>query len=206
MDQYARDGRDEATIFVHSLGLCESSAVGPGTRVWAFAHVMDGAVVGALCNICDHAFVESGARLGDNVTVKNAVLIWSGVTIEDDVFLGPACCFTNDLRPRSKNKKAAEDLIPTTVRRGATIGANATIVCGCEVGAHAFVAAGSVVARDVAAHALAAGVPARRIGWVCECGERLGDDLVCSCGNRYELIDERRGLRPARGSTRAALQ
>jgi len=206
MDRDVRDGRSAATIFVHSLGLCESSEVGPGTRVWAFAHVMDGAVVGARCNICDHAFVESGARVGDNVTVKNAVLIWSGVTIEDDVFLGPGCCFTNDLRPRSKRKKAAEELTPTMVRQGATIGGNATIVCGCEVGAHAFVAAGSVVARDVAPHALVAGVPARQIGWVCECGERLGDDLACSCGNRYELIDERRGLRPASGAVRAALQ
>ena len=187
--------KDAAGVFVHQFGLCESTDVGPGTRIWAFAHVMEGAVIGAGCNVCDHAFIEGGARLGDNVTVKNAVLLWTGVTVEDDVFLGPACVFTNDLKPRAAIKRPPEDLMSTTVRRGATIGANATIVCGNDIGEHAFVAAGSVVTKNVPAHGLMAGSPARRIGWVCVCGERLMDDLSCRCGRRYAVMDETRGLR-----------
>src|SRR3954468_4142386 len=105
-------------VRVHPLGLCESNDVGPGTRVWAFAHVMSGAVVGADCNICDGAFVEGGAVLGNNVTVKNGVLVWHGVTVEDDVFLGPGVVFTNDYAPRAAIKKDAAELLTTTVRAG----------------------------------------------------------------------------------------
>jgi len=184
-------------VFVHPNGLCESTDVGPGTRVWAFAHVMAGAVVGAGCNICDHAFIEAGARLGDRVTVKNAVLVWDLVTIEDEVFLGPNAVFTNDLRPRAAVKRPRGELVATLVRRGATIGAHATIVCGTVVGTHAFVAAGSVVIRDVADHAFVAGNPARRVGWVCECGLRLDDDLACVCGRRYQPVPGGDGLAPA---------
>lgn len=173
------------SVFVHPKGLCESSSVGPGTRVWAFAHVMEGAVVGAGCNIGDHAFIESGARLGDRVTVKNAVLVWDRVTIEDEVFLGPNAVFTNDLMPRAARKKSPDEFLPTLVRRGATVGAGAIVVCGTTIGEHAFVAAGAVVVRDVAAHALVAGNPARWIGWVCACGERLDATLRCSCGRGY---------------------
>jgi acetyltransferase-like isoleucine patch superfamily enzyme len=175
----------DPTVFVHPMGLCESDTIGPRTRVWAFAHILPGAVVGADCNVCDNAFVEGGARLGDRVTVKNAVLVWDGVTVDDDVFLGPNAVFTNDLRPRAAIKKSRDEFVPTFVRRGATVGANATIVCGVTVGAHAFVAAGAVVTRDVPAHALVAGNPARQLGWVCTCGARLGDDLVCECGAKY---------------------
>ncbi len=173
-------------VFVHELGLCESDSVGPGTRVWAFAHVLAGAVVGADCNICDHAFIETGARIGDRVTVKNAVLVWDRVTVEDDVFLGPNMVFTNDLMPRAAVKKGTEGFLATHVQRGATIGANATIICGVTVGAQAFVGAGAVVTRDVLPHALVVGNPARRIGWVCECGYRLEDELACVvCGRTY---------------------
>lgn len=172
-------------VFVHPLGLCESSEVGPGTRVWAFAHVLPGAVVGADCNVCDHAFIEGGARLGDRVTVKNAVLVWDGVTVEDDVFLGPNMLFTNDLRPRAAVKKGPGQLTPTRVRRGATLGAGVTVVCGTTVGAHSFAAAGAVVVRDVPDHALVVGNPARRVGWVCTCGERLDEALTCGCGRTY---------------------
>ena len=186
------------SVYVHPSALCESTDVGAGSRVWAFAHVMAGAVIGPDCNICGHAFVESGVTLGRNVTVKNGVLLFSGVTCEDDVFLGPACVFTNDLRPRAAVKKGPADLLPTVVRRGATIGAHATIVCGHEVGAHAMVAAGAVVATDVPAHALMAGVPARRLGWVCECGGRLDGDLACpDCGRRYRSGGPGGGLEPA---------
>jgi UDP-2-acetamido-3-amino-2,3-dideoxy-glucuronate N-acetyltransferase len=176
---------DERGVFVHPLGLCESSEVGPRTRVWAFAHVLSGAVIGSDCNIGDHAFIEGGARLGSGVTVKNAVLIWNGVTVGDDVFLGPSMVFTNDLHPRAFAPHDAWTLTRTDIRRGATIGANATIVCGITIGEFAFVAAGSVVNRDVDPYALVAGNPARRVGWVCQCGGRLDAELRCHCGQTY---------------------
>src|ERR1700712_3309905 len=112
-----------AGVFVHPLGLCESAAVGNGTRVWAFAHILNGAVVGTDCNVCDGAYIEDGAVVGDRVTVKNQVLIFEGVTIEDDVFLGPAVVFTNDLKPRAHIKRSGNSLLRTTVRNGATLGA-----------------------------------------------------------------------------------
>jgi acetyltransferase-like isoleucine patch superfamily enzyme len=179
----------EPTVFVHERALCESDDVGPGTRIWAFAHVMAGARIGGGCNICGHVFVEGGAVIGDGVTVKNGVLVWDGVTIEDDVFVGPGVVFTNDLTPRAAIKKPPEEFVPTLVRRGSTIGANATIVCGVTVGPHAFVGAGSVVTRDVPAHGLVVGSPASRIGWACECGLRLPADLACVCGRTYRLED-----------------
>jgi len=157
---------------------------------------MKGARIGADCNICDHAFVESGAILGDRVTVKNAVLIWDKVQIDDDVFLGPNAVFTNDLRPRAAFKKPATEFLQTLVERGATIGANATIVCGVTIGAHAFVAAGAVVIRNVQSHALVVGNPARRVGWVCVCGERLGSSLECTCGRGYQQKSLETGLEP----------
>lgn len=188
---------DGGDVFVHPAGLCESDSVGPGTRVWAFAHVMAGAVVGAQCNVCDHAFIETGAVVGDRVTVKNNVLVWDGVVVEDDVFLGPNVVFTNDLRPRAHVKKSGSELGRTVVRAGATLGAGVTVVCGVEIGADAFVAAGSVVTADVPAHALVAGNPARPRGWVCRCGERLDDQtLACgACGRRYARSGP--GLTPA---------
>jgi acetyltransferase-like isoleucine patch superfamily enzyme len=155
---------------------------------------MEGAVVGADCNICDHAFVESGVRLGDNVTVKNGVLLFTGVTVENDVFLGPGCVFTNDLHPRAAIKKPPSELFTTLVRRGATIGANATIVCGHEIGEYALVAAGAVVVTDVSPNALMAGAPARQRGWVCQCAETLAPDLTCKCGRRYRRRDDAVGL------------
>ena len=176
-------------FFVHPLGLCESEDVGAGTRVWAFAHVMAGATLGKDCNVCDHSFIESGAILGNRVTVKNAVLIWDRVTVADDVFLGPNMVFTNDLMPRATVKKNRDQLVPTIVEQGATIGANATIVCGVTIGSWAFVAAGAVVIKSVPAHALMVGNPARRVGWSCACGDRLSADLRCSCGRMFELTD-----------------
>ncbi|HEY3606448.1 MAG TPA: acyltransferase [Pseudonocardiaceae bacterium] len=172
------------TVFVHPAGLCESDDVGPGTRVWAFAHVLPGAVVGADCNICDGAFVETGAVLGDRVTVKNGTLVFAGVTCEDEVFLGPNVLFTNDLRPRSTVRA---EVVPTVVRRGASLGAGVVVVCGHVVGEYAFAAAGSVIARDVPPHAFVAGNPARQKGWVCTCGNRLNANLLCTaCGHRFE--------------------
>lgn len=179
----------DSDVFVHPAGLCESETVGAGTRIWAFAHVLRGAVVGRDCNICDHAFVEDGAVLGDRVTVKNAVLIWRGVTVGDDVFLGPAVTFTNDLAPRSRALQGERDwLVPTTVSRGASLGANVTVLCGITVGAYAVAGAGAVLVGDVPAHAVVIGNPARQVGWACTCGLRLDDSLSCArCGRRFEL-------------------
>jgi UDP-2-acetamido-3-amino-2,3-dideoxy-glucuronate N-acetyltransferase len=174
----------KSDVYVHPLGLCDSLEIGAGTRIWAFAHVLVGARIGSDCNIGEGAFVEGGASLGNGVTVKNGVLIWDRVTIEDDVFLGPGVVFTNDLRPRAHIKRHGADLVPTTVLQGATLGAGTIVVCGVTIGRHAFSAAGSVIARDVADHAFVAGNPARQRGWVCVCAERLPEDLVCAACRR----------------------
>jgi acetyltransferase-like isoleucine patch superfamily enzyme len=176
---------------IHALALCESDRIGARTRVWAFAHVLPGARVGADCNICDHVFVEGGVRIGDRVTVKNGVLLFDGVTIDDDVFVGPGVVFTNDRNPRAEVKKSGAQLLPTTLRRGATLGANSVVVCGVEIGEYALVAAGAVVTRDVEAYNLVAGNPARRIGYACRCGERLPESLACGCGSSYSLVGDR---------------
>lgn len=173
----------EAT-FVHPQALCESTSLGSGTRVWAFAVVQAGSTVGAGCNVCSGAFVESGAVIGDRVTIKNNVAVWDGVQIGNDAFLGPNATFTNDLRPRAHQRMAAP--VPTVVANGATIGANATIVAGVHIGAHALVGAGAVVTRDVAPHALVRGNPAHWAGWVCVCAALLtGSGDCAACGRRY---------------------
>ena len=187
----------DGAYFLHPSGLCESADVGAGTRIWAFAHVLAGARVGARCNLCDHTFVETGAVIGDGVTVKNGVQVWAGVTLEDDVFVGPNATFTNDVMPRAAVKRPQEAwLAPTVVRRGASIGANATIVCGTTVGEGAFVGAGAVVVGDVPPHTVVVGNPARRIGWVCRCGGRLPGPGVCgACGTAY--VEDEGGLVPS---------
>lgn len=146
-------------IFVHPDGRCESAAVGAGTRIWAFAHVLPGAVVGADCNICDHVFIENDVVLGDRVTVKCGVQLWDGVRIGSDVFVGPNATFTNDPYPRSKQRP--ERFARTTVQDGASIGANATILPGITIGRAAMVGAGAVVTHDVPANAVVVGNPAR---------------------------------------------
>ena len=183
-----------AVAFKHPLALVESRTIGPGTRIWAWAHVMEGARVGADCNIGEQCFIEKGAVLGDRVTVKNGVAVWEGVTAEDDVFLGPNVALTNDLRPRSKIYHAR--VARTLLKRGASIGANATLLCGITVGEHAMVGAGAVVTRDVPAHGLVVGNPARLTGHVCACGERLrvrARTAACSsCGRKYSMTSARK--------------
>lgn len=181
---------ESAAPFLHPRALVETDRIGPGTRIWAFAHVMPGAVIGAGCNIGDHAFVETGVRLGDNVTVKNGVSIWQHVEIADNVFIGPNAVFTNDRYPRSRQADWKPEA--TRVEEGVTIGANATILCGLTLGRFAFVGAGSVLTRDVAPHALVAGNPARRRGWVCACARPLKPDsqglAACvHCARRYHV-------------------
>ena len=176
---------------VHPSALVESDQVGDGTRVWAFVHILEGAVIGENCKIGDHVFIEGGAVLGDRVTVKNNALIWHGVTIGDDVFVGPNAVFTNVSAPRSRFQTYPEDWEHTEVAARATIGANSTIVSGIRVGYNSMIGAGSVVTRSVPDHALVVGNPARQMGWVCDCGTRLSGDLTCpSCGLRYEKIKE----------------
>jgi len=177
---------EDRGFFAHEAALVESDKVGEGTQVWAFAHIMKGAVVGSNCKIGDHAFIESGASLGDRVTVKNGCLIWHGVHIADDVFVGPNVVFTNDLRPRVRYQTTAETWLETQVAERASLGANSTIVCGIRIGRNALIGAGSVVTGDVADHAIVVGNPARFVGWACDCGSTLDDTLNCpNCTRTY---------------------
>ena len=208
----------KAGFFQHPSALVESAAVGAGTRIWAFAHVLPGARIGAHCNIGDHCFVEGGARIGDNVTIKNGVAIWDGVVVRDNAFVGPFAVFTNDLSPRSPRFPGAARryaskgwLSRTVVEEGASLGANATILCGLRVGRFAMIGAGAVVTRAVPAYALMVGVPARQIGWVCECGTRLPadshDGLSCpACRLRYQLRRGRLVPRHSRGPSSTPLK
>lgn len=156
---------------VHPLALCEATDIGKDTRIWAFSHIMKDVKIGTECNFGDHSFVESKVKIGNRVTVKNGVAIWHGVTIEDDVFLGPNCVLTNDLFPRSKVYHSED--IPTLIKKGASIGANATIICGITIGEYAMIGAGSVVKKDVLPYSLVVGIPAKVIGYVGIDGQRL---------------------------------
>lgn len=177
---------------VHDTAIVDAGAtIGAGTRVWHWAHVCAGARIGSGCSLGQNVFVANDVVIGDNVKIQNNVSVYDAVTLEDDVFCGPSMVFTNVYNPRSAvNRK--DEYRPTLVKRGATLGANCTIVCGVTIGEHAFVGAGSVVNRDVAAHALMVGVPARRVGWMCLCGLRLVDmgEVRCDCGRRYTIGQE----------------
>lgn len=159
-----KDAAGSSPFFVHALGCCESKHVGRDTKIWAFAHVLPEARIGEACNICDHVFIENDVVIGDRVTVKCGVQLWDGITIEDDVFIGPNATFTNDPFPRSKQDRVAMPRI--MVARGASIGANATILPGLTIGQSAMVGAGSVVTRSVPANAIVTGNPARIVGYV----------------------------------------
>jgi UDP-2-acetamido-3-amino-2,3-dideoxy-glucuronate N-acetyltransferase len=186
----------ERSYFVHpSACVDDPCEIGAGTRVWHFCHVMSGARIGRECVLGQNVFVAKGAVVGDRVRVQNNVSIYDGVTVEDDVFLGPSCVLTNVSNPRAGISRHGS-FEPTRIRRGATIGANATIVCGVTIGRHAFIAAGAVVTKNVPDYALMMGVPARREGWMGRHGQRLvpgeerAGEWVCpGSGFRYREED-----------------
>lgn len=185
--------KEDQAYFVHERGLVDPGCeIGAGTRIWAGAHIMAGAKVGNHCNIGENCFVEGGVIIGNGVTVKNNVALYDGAVVEDRVFLGPSCVFTNVVNPRAFISRKQE-FKPTQVCEGASIGANATIVCGCKVGKYALVGAGSVVTRDVPDYALVYGTPAKKHGYVCECGEKLlfasGVYECPRCNKKYRLTE-----------------
>ncbi|MFM7016715.1 MAG: acyltransferase [Bacteroidota bacterium] len=178
-------------VFIHPNALVETSTIGDNTRIWAFVHILDKVVIGKNCNICDHCFIENNVSIGNNVTIKSGIYIWDGVTVEDDVFLGPNVVFTNDIRPRSKKYITAEK---TFVGKGASIGANSTILAGVKIGQYAMAGIGSVITRDVPDYALVYGNPARIKGWVNKNGEKLkklnDDTWSDEDGVHYKLTSE----------------
>lgn len=172
----------------------EGCTIGEGTRIWHFSHVMHGARVGKSCNIGQNVVISPGAIVGDRVKIQNNVSVYTGVTVEDDAFLGPSCVFTNVINPRSFISRK-DEFRPTIVRRGASIGANATIVCGNEIGEYAMIGAGAVVTKDVPPYSLWVGNPARQAGWVSRAGHKLDfNDGMAVCpetGAHYRLTDGR---------------
>lgn len=173
--------------FVHASSYIDDDVtLGRGTRIWHFCHVQSGARIGEHCSLGQNVNISNNVIIGNGVKIQNNVTVYEGVELEDHVFCGPSMVFTNDLTPRAKYPKGRAGYLKTMVRTGASIGANATIVCGITLGEWCLIGAGAVVVRDVKAHALMLGSPARRRGWVCECGQVLPEALACSCGRTYE--------------------
>ena len=184
-------------FFAHeSCYIDEGSLIGEGTKIWHFTHVMSGARIGRRCNIGQNVVISPGVVVGDNVKIQNNVSVYTGVLLEDDVFCGPSMVFTNVVNPRSHVSRK-DEYRQTLVRRGASIGANVTVVCGYTIGRYAFIGAGAVVTRDVPDYALVVGNPGRIAGWVCACGVKLAGgarppaDAQCTaCGTRYRATDD----------------
>ena len=186
--------------FAHeSAYIDDGCVIGAGTKIWHFSHVMSGARLGQRCNLGQNVVISPQVVIGDNVKIQNNVSVYTGVTLEDDVFCGPSMVFTNVINPRSHVPRR-DEYRATLVKRGASLGANCTVICGYTIGAFAFIGAGAVVTKDVPDYALVVGNPARLTGWVCECGIKLaggatppGDVTCSSCGKRYRA-DGRGGL------------
>ncbi len=173
--------------FAHeSSYIDEGAVIGKNTKIWHFCHIMSGAKIGDSCNIGQNVNIAPDVIVGNGVKIQNNVSLYSGVILKDYVFCGPSCVFTNDLTPRAKFPKGPNNYKKTLVNEGASIGANSTIVCGTTIGKWALIGAGAVVTKDVKDYALMAGVPAKRIAWVCVCGNKLDDSLVCGeCNRKY---------------------
>ncbi len=180
----------EKDYYIHpSSYVDEGATIGKGTKIWHFSHVQKGAVIGRNCSLGQNVNIGNNVRIGNGVRIQNNVSIYEGVELEDNVFCGPSCVFTNVNTPRAYFPVHGV-YERTLIREGASLGANCTVVCGHDVGRSALIAAGAVVTKDVKDYALMAGVPARQIGWVCECGKRLGGEFKCSCGREYSLQDD----------------
>ncbi|MFH1368204.1 MAG: acyltransferase [Elusimicrobiota bacterium] len=182
--------------FVHESSCVDKGAkIGEGTKIWYFCHICEGAVIGKNCNIGQNVFIDKGVRIGDNVKIQNNVSVYAGVEVEDGAFLGPSCVFTNVKNPRSLFPRERKDYFGTKVGKGASIGANATVVCGHNVGSHSFIGAGAVVTKDTAEFSLMVGNPARLAGWMCECGARIefdGNSGKCpGCKKIYDKAGEK---------------
>ncbi|MGI6555351.1 MAG: acyltransferase [Bacillota bacterium] len=173
--------------FVHESSYVDEDVfIGAGTKIWHFCHIQKGAIIGERCSLGQNVNIGNNVKVGNGCKIQNNVSIYEGVELEGFVFCGPSCVFTNDLTPRSKYPKGPAQYIKTLVKEGASIGANATIICGHTIGRWALIAAGAVVTTDVPDYAVMAGVPAKRIGWVCECGELLKNGLTCKkCRRKY---------------------
>lgn len=179
------------SFFIHPTSIVDEHVeIGEGTKVWHFCHIQSGARIGKNCSFGQNVNISNRVNIGNGVKVQNNVSIYEGVELEDDVFCGPSCVFTNDLTPRAKYPKGHAGYKKTIVREGASIGANATIVCGHSIGKWALIGAGAVVTSDVPAHAVMLGVPARQRGWACVCGELLEENFICpACGRQYRKTD-----------------
>ena len=177
-------------FFVHESSYIDDNvSIGQGTKVWHFCHIQKGSVLGSNCSLGQNVNVGNNVKIGNGVRIQNNVSVYEGVELEDNVFCGPSCVFTNVTIPRS-HYPVHGDYNKTLIKWGASLGANSTIVCGHTVGRSALIAAGAVVTKDVKDYALMAGVPARQIGWVCECGQRLNDELTCSrCTKQYKELE-----------------
>ncbi len=178
--------------FIHPSSYIDDNViVGEGTKIWFFCHIQSGAVIGSNCSLGQNVNISNNVQIGNGCKIQNNVSIYEGVELENDVFCGPSCVFTNDLTPRAKYPKGSKGYVKTLVKEGASIGANATIICGNTIGKWSLVAAGALVSKDVPDYALVKGNPAKIVGWVCECGKVLSEQLVCNvCGRKYIKIGD----------------
>lgn len=175
--------------FIHESSFVDEGVkIGSGTKIWHFCHVQEGAVIGNNCSLGQNVNIGNNVKIGNGVRIQNNVSVYEGVEIEDNVFCGPSCVFTNVAVPRA-HFPAHGKYARTLVKEGASLGANCTVVCGHSIGRSALIAAGAVVTKNVEDYALMAGVPAKRIGWVCECGKKLDNSLKCNCGRTYKETD-----------------
>ena len=184
-------GAGPSDYFVHGTAIVDEKCdIGKGSKIWHFSHVLSNSIIGENCNIGQNVVIGPDVRIGKNCKIQNNVSVYKGVTLEDGVFCGPSMVFTNIYNPRAEIRKM-DQVRPTLVKKGATLGANSTIICGTTLGAYCFIGAGAVVNKNVPDHAIVVGNPGKQIGWACECGERLSDDLECLvCGNQYQKSEE----------------